>query len=256
MTEQKTTPLIEAFLKLHDAEKKYGNPFVAAVKINEKTVNEKYMGFKKLEKSIASKGDVKDPAAVAASIGREKYGSEKFQKAAAAGKKMKEEFSAVFSEEELAHFNAVMEAMPVDQGKANQKKLAVKNSERGIGDTIPARDITDSVEVDEESLDEMAKRGRKPGVKVGPYKKKGMVDAERDEAQAETKRVAAQAKTTRSHFDNSGKEVVGLTHPETKKTYNVPLRHVNDFHKAYQTAEKPADKERVESDFMKKHMSS
>jgi len=53
-------------------------------------LNEKYMGFKKLEKSLADRGDVKDPAAVAASIGRKKYGKEKFQKAAAAGKKMGE----------------------------------------------------------------------------------------------------------------------------------------------------------------------
>jgi hypothetical protein len=56
-------------------------------------LNEKYMGFKKLEKSIADRGDVKDPGAVAASIGRKKYGKEKFQKAAAAGKKMGEGLS-------------------------------------------------------------------------------------------------------------------------------------------------------------------
>ena len=52
-------------------------------------VSEKYMGFKKTEKAIAKSG-AKDPAAVAASIGRKKYGKEKFQKAASAGKKMGE----------------------------------------------------------------------------------------------------------------------------------------------------------------------
>lgn len=57
----------------------------------EAALSEKYMGFKKLEKSIAAKGDVKDPAAVAAAIGREKYGKKKFQKAAATGKKLGEE---------------------------------------------------------------------------------------------------------------------------------------------------------------------
>ena len=51
-------------------------------------VGEKYMGFKKLEASIAARGGVRDPGAVAASIGRKKYGKEKFQKAAAAGKKL------------------------------------------------------------------------------------------------------------------------------------------------------------------------
>jgi hypothetical protein len=43
--------------------------------------------FDKLEKSIATKGDVKDPAAVAAAIGRKKYGNTKMQKLATAGKK-------------------------------------------------------------------------------------------------------------------------------------------------------------------------
>ena len=61
----------------------------AKPQLNEDTqVNEKYMGFSKLEKEIAKRGDVRDPGAVAASIGRKKYGKEKFQKAAAAGKKM------------------------------------------------------------------------------------------------------------------------------------------------------------------------
>ena len=54
------------------------------------TVNEKYMGFKKVA-AAAKAGGAKDPDAVAAAIGREKYGKEKFQKAAATGKKLGEE---------------------------------------------------------------------------------------------------------------------------------------------------------------------
>jgi hypothetical protein len=46
-----------------------------------------YMGFKKVEASL--KGKVDNPAAVAASIGRKKYGKGKFQKAAAEGKSMR-----------------------------------------------------------------------------------------------------------------------------------------------------------------------
>lgn len=42
--------------------------------------------FAKLEKELSKKG-VQDPAALAASIGRKKYGAEKFQKMATAGKK-------------------------------------------------------------------------------------------------------------------------------------------------------------------------
>ncbi len=55
-------------------------------------VNEKYMGFKALKASIAAKGGVRDPGAVAASIGRKKYGKEKFQKAAATDHKLGEDF--------------------------------------------------------------------------------------------------------------------------------------------------------------------
>jgi hypothetical protein len=46
-----------------------------------KVVSEKYMGFAKTAKAVGS-------PALAASIGRKKYGKEKFQKAAAAGKKL------------------------------------------------------------------------------------------------------------------------------------------------------------------------
>ncbi len=47
-----------------------------------------YVGFKKLEGELASKG-ARNPGAVAASIGRKKYGKSAFQHAAAKGKKMK-----------------------------------------------------------------------------------------------------------------------------------------------------------------------
>jgi hypothetical protein len=54
-------------------------------------IEEKYMGFKALKASIAAKGGARDPGAVAAAIGRKKYGKEKFQAMAAAGKKANEE---------------------------------------------------------------------------------------------------------------------------------------------------------------------
>ena len=56
----------------------------------EQVVNEKYMGFKKTVAAIKKSGSAEDPEAVAAAIGRKKYGKEKFQKAAAAGKKLGE----------------------------------------------------------------------------------------------------------------------------------------------------------------------
>lgn len=43
--------------------------------------------FAALKKKIAARGDVTDAGAVAASIGREKFGKAKFQRLAAAGRK-------------------------------------------------------------------------------------------------------------------------------------------------------------------------
>jgi hypothetical protein len=43
--------------------------------------------FAALKSKIAKKGGASDPGAVAASIGRKKYGKERFQKLAAKGKK-------------------------------------------------------------------------------------------------------------------------------------------------------------------------
>lgn len=51
-------------------------------------LQEKYLGFKKLEGSLAGQKGVTDPAGLAAAIGRKKYGKKKFQKAAAKGKKL------------------------------------------------------------------------------------------------------------------------------------------------------------------------
>lgn len=45
--------------------------------------------FANLTKSIAKESDVKNPAAVAPSIGRKKYGAAKMAKLSAAGKKKK-----------------------------------------------------------------------------------------------------------------------------------------------------------------------
>lgn len=42
--------------------------------------------FKALESQLSSKGKVRDPAATAASIGRAKYGKERFQRLAASGR--------------------------------------------------------------------------------------------------------------------------------------------------------------------------
>ncbi len=47
-----------------------------------------YLGFAKLKGKIAASGGAKDAGAIAASIGRKKYGARKFNRAAAAGRKL------------------------------------------------------------------------------------------------------------------------------------------------------------------------
>jgi len=64
------------------------------VEATEETLDEKYMGFKAVM-AAAKKGGARDPAAVAAAIGRKKYGKEKFQAMAAAGKKANEEVKQI-----------------------------------------------------------------------------------------------------------------------------------------------------------------
>lgn len=47
-----------------------------------------YVGFQKLTEKLAKEKGVTNPAALAAAIGRKKYGAKKFNSAAAHGRKM------------------------------------------------------------------------------------------------------------------------------------------------------------------------
>jgi hypothetical protein len=47
-----------------------------------------YVGFAKLKGQLAKKPGITNPGAVAASIGRKKYGAKRFNKAAATGHKL------------------------------------------------------------------------------------------------------------------------------------------------------------------------
>ncbi len=80
--------------ELHNESKKSSatnkGSIAEAVKAVETQLSEKYMGFKKTVAAIKKGGSAENPEAVAAAIGRKKYGKEKFQKAAAAGKKLGE----------------------------------------------------------------------------------------------------------------------------------------------------------------------
>jgi hypothetical protein len=48
-----------------------------------------YVGFAKLKGKIAAEGGARNPGAVAAAVGRKKYGKKAMSKAAASGKSLK-----------------------------------------------------------------------------------------------------------------------------------------------------------------------
>lgn len=84
MSDKKYTAREAALAVLKKAEELYKASNLAKA---EQPMAKKYEGFKAVEASAAKSG-ASDPAAVAAAAGREKYGKEAFQHAAAAGKKM------------------------------------------------------------------------------------------------------------------------------------------------------------------------
>ena len=95
LTESKTMSTVK---ELHNESKKekltVKGSIAEAVRSVERQLNEKYMGFKKTVAAIKKGGSAENPEAVAAAIGRKKYGKEKFQKAAAAGKKLGEDYQS------------------------------------------------------------------------------------------------------------------------------------------------------------------
>jgi hypothetical protein len=92
-------------------------------------VTEKYMGFKAVM-AAAKKGGARDPAAVAAAIGRKKYGKEKFQAMAAAGKKANEEVEQVTEAEGTVAVTPKEKALAAHHG--DKTKIT-------YGDVIKAR---------------------------------------------------------------------------------------------------------------------
>ena len=89
-------------------------------------VEEKYMGFKAVMAS-AKKGGARNPAAVAAAIGRKKHGKEKFQAMAAAGKKaMKEGMDAVGREDKDID----------NDGDSDKTDVYLHNKRKAIGNAI------------------------------------------------------------------------------------------------------------------------
>ena len=90
--------------EISDLQRAMNSPVAMA----EEKVEEKYMGFKKTVAAITKGGSARNPEAVAAEIGRKKYGKAKFQKAAAAGKKLGEGRRSIREASELQTAQVVL----------------------------------------------------------------------------------------------------------------------------------------------------
>ena len=105
----------------------------------EEQVNEKYQGFEKTVAAIKKGGSARDPEAVAAAIGRKKYGKERFQKAAAAGRKLGE---SRLTESEINTAQVVLAAQDmVDQVQKMLEQISAMQFK-----DLPA--LTDSIKND------------------------------------------------------------------------------------------------------------
>lgn len=104
--------------------------------------------FKKLVKKLSARPDIRDPAALAATIGRKKYGKEKFQKMAAAGRSEGAQQDAddirFANLDEMAEFLAgINEAADDDEELGEAKKWlqkAIKRPGRCTGDKFGGGD--------------------------------------------------------------------------------------------------------------------
>jgi hypothetical protein len=102
---------------------------------SQQQVDEKYMGFDKTVAAIKKGGSAENPEAVAAAIGRKKYGKERFQKAAAAGKKLGEQSVAEGSLNEgqyemMLHNGRVKKFVAKDD--ADAKRIAAGHGAKSV----------------------------------------------------------------------------------------------------------------------------
>ena len=131
-------------------------------------LDEKYMGFQKTKKGLAAKG-AKDPSALAAWIGRKKYGKTKFQAAAAAGKKLGEEVSCNHSAKGIhceMHGDEDCSSASDKEPRYKGKKLITdkKAVAEGRVEDVAHKKVT-------KQLADIAKSSNVPVTKVKPGKK-------------------------------------------------------------------------------------
>ena len=127
------------------AKEKSKGAVAEAVAQVEKQLNEKYMGFKKTVGALKKQGGIENPEGLAASIGRKKYGKEKFQKAAAAGKKLGEAGSQLPAPPDEVHLpKKGSKHGPVDVYKPKKNEDMLSPGQKKIARMSPPPDKIDA----------------------------------------------------------------------------------------------------------------
>ena len=160
------------------------------------------------------------------------------EKAASMMKKLKKKIKPVkedveFSEAEIAHIAAILEANPI---------APVPYEYSGAANGVSFRDLSDETVAEEEMK---RGRGRPKGSKSGSKHGAG------GDSTVETKNLASQIRFSRPSGGN-----FMLKHPTTGVTKAVPAKAATEFYNKYSNAEKPAQKQAHHDEFLAKHFGS
>jgi hypothetical protein len=202
------------------------------VKGVEEKLNEKYLGFKKVA-AAAKAGGAENPEAVAASIGRKKYGKKAFQKAAASGTKMREEDIAEGEREDQP-------TIPGTDKKA-KSRYNPTNKPAPVKKLDKPTDKFDKIKNEEQDVAEVAPPGKKAekmvkSIKAGYANDGKLTDKEKGIAYAtawkahKAGKVEEDTETVDDFIARGGKVTVGKTHrPRKSERDGFSSNHLGKF---------------------------
>jgi len=210
-------------------EENLGNPSMKNLEQVAESLMEKYMGFKKTVAAIKKGGSADDPEAVAAAIGRKKYGKKAFQKAAATGKKLGEAAKPDFldldkdgdtDEPMKSAAKSAKKHEPADIDKdavAKRKRLqALKDkqederAEKGDDDKSASRFVKGrayggSAQKDDKEDDDLEESGLQAYLGKKKYGKEGMSALQQAGRKGASKEKMAMLRAKHDKFDESAK---------------------------------------------------
>lgn len=186
----------------------------------EHVVNEKYMGFKKVA-AAAKAGGAENPEAVAASIGRKKYGKEKFQKAAAAGKKLGEQ-------QDMAEAQQDESALQAYLGKKKYGEQGMKALQKAGRDGASKEKMA-NIRAKHDKMDEVAPPGAKAERMVKHIKKGYTKDGKLSDVEKSKAYGAAWKAHNKGKLDETIKDLLaqGFTQQQIIESWEAMMKDVS-----------------------------